>query len=296
LQSSHARAEVVPEGGGNVVRAVCKVIVEARPTLDPELDEKAEEATEYLSTDVSLNVRSRRVPPLPPLPPTTSNAECVDLQAKFDRVLKVVKEQAAKKQAPDLAMISAFLNTAVKPMPPDGTPGGCGKCVWSREGGAFDGVIVSSKEFNMNHMHFGACDDYTHGTSAQQLYMRVKAEFPNGIAKDLKAFALAYMDTLGAVMLGKSEEEKAYEEGRNPVESKRKSENGVALYQYPSGSGQRERGGRVDVHGALCDTKKTPHHHRVFQGYQMPPAAGASRKRPMPETAVDSDNGSSDSD
>jgi hypothetical protein len=62
-----ARAEVVPEGGGDAARAVCKVIAEARATLDPDLDKKAEEVTLYLRTDVSLDVRSRRVPPLPPL-------------------------------------------------------------------------------------------------------------------------------------------------------------------------------------------------------------------------------------
>jgi hypothetical protein len=164
-------------------------------------------------------------------------------------------------------MISAFLDTVVKPMPAGGTPGGCGKCVWSREGGVFDGVFVSSKEFNMNHTQYGACDDYAHGTSVQKLYTRVAAEFPNNGGEELKVFVRAYMEALGAVMLGKSEKEKAAEAGRDPVESKRKSENGVALYQYLSGPGLPQRGGRVDVHGILCDPKKAPHHHRVYQGY-----------------------------
>jgi hypothetical protein len=213
-------------------------------------------------------------------------------------VLKVLNGRVAKKQAPDLAMVSAFLDTVIKPMPAGGTPGGCGKCVWSREGGVFDGVSVSPKEFNMNHIHYGACDDYAHSTSVQQLYVRVQAEFPNGTAKELKRFVRAHMRTLGAVMLGKSEKEKAAEAQRNPVEGKRKSENGVALYQYLSG--QRER---VGVQGTPCGANKAPHHHCVFQGYQMHPAvagaaavvgagSAASRKRPMPETAVDCDGDS----
>jgi hypothetical protein len=239
------------------------------------------------------------------LPPTiTPSAECTNLQAKFDRSLKVLNGRVAKKQAPDLAMVSAFLDTVVKPMPAGGTPGGCGKCVWSREGGVFDGVFVSAKEFNMNHTDYGGCDDYAHGTSVQRLYVRVQAEFPNGTAKELKRFVREHMEALGAVMLGKSENEKAAEAQRNPVKSKRKSENGVALYQYLSG--QRER---VDVQGALC-AGTFPHHHCVFQGYQMHPAAAgaaaeaavvgagsaASRKRPMSETAVDSDSVDSGSD
>jgi hypothetical protein len=199
-------------------------------------------------------------------------------------------------------MVSAFLDTVVKPMPAGNTPGGCGKCAWSREGRVFDGVFVSAKEFNMNHTDYEACDDYAHGTSVQQLYVRVQAEFPNGTAKELKRFVREHMEALGAVMLGKSENEKAAEAQRNPVKSKRKSENGVFLYQYLSGSGQCERGGRVDVKGALC-AGTFPHHHRVFQGYQMHPAvagaaavvgagSAASRKRPMPETAVDCDSDS----
>jgi ribosomal protein L21E len=98
-----------------------------------------------------------------------------------------------------------------------------------------------------------------------------------------------YMDARGAVMLGKSEEEKALEERRRPVESKRRSENGVPMYQYPSGL-------RVDIHGKPSG-KTAPHHHRVYQGYQLGPVAGASRKRPRVETAVESDSDSpSDSD
>ena len=175
----------------------------------------------------------------------------MNLQAKIDKVLEASRKRVAKQWAPDITSVSTFLDSVVKKTPAAGTPGGCGKCVWSREGGVFEGVTVSSKEFNTNHIHFGACDNYDHGASVQQLYKRVASEFPNGSAKELKAFVREYMNALGAVVLGKSEKEKAAEGGRAPVEDKRKSENGVPLRQYPSGL-------RVDVHGVPCGAKKTP--------------------------------------
>jgi hypothetical protein len=187
------------------------------------------------------------------------------LQKKFDRVLKAAKDRAIKKQAPNFETISAFLDAVVVPMPPGGTRGGCGKCVWSREGCVFDGVTISPKEFNMNHTNYGACDDYAHCTSIQHLYARVKVEFPSGDPKGLKMSIRAYMESIGAFMLGMSEEEKANEEGRTPNEGKRKSENSVALHRYVPGSGQPVRGEFVDVDGNVCG--RDNRHHRVYMGY-----------------------------
>jgi hypothetical protein len=214
----------------------------------------------------------------------------MNLQGKIDKVLEASRKRVAKQWAPDITSVSTFLDSVVKKTPAAGTPGGCGKCVWSREGGVFEGVAVSPKEFNTNHIQFGACDNYDHGVSQQQLYKRAATAFPNGTAAALKVLVREYMDARGAVMLGKSEEEKALEEGRQFDPNKRKSENGVPMYQYPSGL-------RVSVGGTPCRKTAAPHHHRVYQGYQLCPVAGASRKRPRVETAVESDSDSpSDSD